>query len=386
MLTAHLVRDLLTVMLLIMALVLPWNYDGPGAQSTWVVLSVLLALAGLGATYALRPSVIGASVPVEQIAIIRRASAIPLILVIIVTLVQGLAQEQGIGIAVAAGAAAVVFIAQHQAGRATSAAGWTLAAGALYVAAGVWVLVSLLSVLRGNLTSLLGWGMILPFASVGIIVVLVGVGLLRGSAPQWAGGLAFVGMLLLAFLAVADALGGASTYIAARVAAEPTVGGLMTLTLMAAAASLGPGVYGTLTPAMRGANRWIQAAIGLVGLATILAAASFTQMLLVVIETQRSGVSVSVDAVLVMVLALLLTAALVVCRARLIAAPALGRRLTVWLMAASGVLALVLYAATSTELNPYVLTLYFLIPGAVSALLTIPADVREKYGPIIPAS
>lgn len=384
--TGPVIRDIVAAVLLITALVTTWDYSGTGGDDTWVLLSALLAFVGIGATYVLQPSVIGRTVPAEQVGLLRIGTVVPLLLVILVTLVRGLTQDRGIGLAVALAAAAVVLVAQHD----TSTQGrgvlpWAAISGALYLGVGAWVVLSILIEAREVLGSLWGWAFILPILAMGLLFGIVGFRVLRRVASEWAGGLIFAALLLVAFLIVTDSMSGAGSW-ASRADANPIVGGLMTPMLMAAAASVGPGVYRSLQPAMQGETRWVQAVVGILGLAGILGGASVLQLLLLLIEMSRAGGSASnAQGIIALILMLSTVAMLWICRHWLLVDPVAGRRLTIWAMVILSLLALVLYAATDTRLDAYLLVLSFLMPISVVGLLTIPADVRRAYGPILPA-
>lgn len=387
-LTGPVVRDLAAALLLALALGLTWDFSGSGGENTWVLLTVLLSLLGIGATYVLRPSVIGRTVPVDQISVLRLTAVVPLLLVILVTMVRGLTAQGGIGIAVAVAAAAVVLAGQHDAGRLSGGPiPWARISGGLYLGVGAWVVIAVVTVTREVLGSLWGWSIVAPILATGVIFVVVGLRVLRRMASEWAGGLIVAGSLLIAALFISDALNETGGYVASRVSADPTVGGMMTLTLMAAAASLGPGVYRSLVPQMVGETRWVQAVIGLLGLVSILALSIFLQLLFFLIETQRSGLArMDVKVVLAVVLAGLSVAALILCRQRLVADPAAGRRLTVWVMVGLFLAAVVLDAASTSALTTYVLTVHFVVPVVTIGFLTIPPDVRRAFGPMLPAT
>lgn len=394
--TARAVRTGLAAVLLVLSLLTRWDAVGNGGDLSWTLLALLAALVACAVPYLLRPAVLDRHVPPGQLDAVIALLIAPVVLVAVVTMVRGLAQDRGVGTGVAFAVAAAVLLAQSREGDAPPAripAVWRTVAAALYLAAGLWGLTGV-AVLVGSsgagdysfaATSVVAaWALVAPLLGLSGAVGWVGVQLFRRDASAWAGGLALAACLVVAFVALSEAGGVGAGAGPGSWSIDAALGGMAVLSVAGATASCAGGVRGQLTPPMSLGVGWVQAALGVLTVAAIGGVGLVLQAALTVATVRSLGAPDRLTPIWFLALSAVAVAALLAARVVLGRRPGRGRAATIGLTTGVVLLAIVGYAVTEASVGFLGLVVYFLGPLTVMAMVSLPPSVRAHYGPLIP--
>lgn len=341
-----------------------WESSGEGPH-VLVVLAVLLAMGGAVLRLVPRASA-SLPLPVNQL---RLALVAPLVLAVVVGFVQVLGEEEGMGPGIQLAAAAAVVVALQGARPDARGAVRAVAIGCLSLA-----LLSVLWPLR-HLFPLSSFTT--PLLLIGLLMAGLLGWLIRGlvvrSFPDWAALIGFGAVWLLVTL-LQDS------------ASVAGVGSVPLLFLaVGVALALAPGMGEEMNPPARPADRWLQAAAGMLTYGVfggaMLALISLTGLSAI----SGSGVGGSGTLVLLLVAGVACAIACGVGRGKLIREPADGRIFALILAAVGAVLtvvASVLGSANSDTDGGAAATLLLGLvgPAVIAGLLLLPPSVRARYG------
>ncbi|MEI2778219.1 MAG: hypothetical protein V9G19_20075 [Tetrasphaera sp.] len=370
------------------ALTLSWALDWSSHHQGVYRLAILAVLVAIvGGCFALIPALRTAVPNATTIGLLTLA---PLGALAVYTLLRSLIPSSGGGMeardapgaGMALAAVGAVLITQALLTGAPAALGvlWKHVCIGLLCAASLWGLVGAVDVFRGTLTgldSLVLFGFVLL---VTVIVILLtplyfALQIARDRSPDWAAGMILVLALVAGYVIVAVSEG----------TGPGDVGGALTLFYLGMAAGSADPVAARMRPALVGADRWIQAVAGVLGLCAVGLGLSTLVTLGALSESKGS-------LILGIVVSLAGTIGAIVCRQLLVGHAPMARVATIgWAGALTLIATIVQIASDNAHLiagiytREYVLTMLpsILLPLSIVLALTVPPSVRA-LGPLLP--